>query len=202
MTDAQSILSDFLNATAAKKPTPGGGAVAAAAGALAAAMGEMVLNYSVGKKDLAAHQEELSAALQHFNKARQIMLELLIEDQLAYEALTAAKKANAMVEPALLAAIRIPQTISATAATILSEAHRIAPIANRWLLSDLAVCAELAMATVRAGTYNVRVNLADVTDVAERKRFADWCEDITSRSRDCIRELIPTIWQRIESAAP
>jgi formiminotetrahydrofolate cyclodeaminase len=202
MTDAQSTFSDFLNATAAKKPTPGGGAVAAAAGALAAAMGEMVLNYSVGKKDLAAHQEVLSAALQHFNKARQIMLELLIEDQLAYEALTAAKKANAVVEPALLAAIRIPQTISATAATILAEAQRIAPIANRWLLSDLAVCAELAMATVRSGTYNVRVNLADINDVAERKRFADWCEDITARSRDAIAELIPTIWRRIESAAP
>ena len=61
--DGSHSLNDFLTALAAKQPAPGGGSVAALAGALAAAMGEMVLNYSIGKKDLAAHEPTLRAAL-------------------------------------------------------------------------------------------------------------------------------------------
>ena len=55
MFDASTSLDSFLTAAAAKKPTPGGGSVTALVGALAASMGEMVLNYSIGKKDLAAY---------------------------------------------------------------------------------------------------------------------------------------------------
>ena len=54
--DAKTSLSDFLDATAAKQPAPGGGSVTALCGALAAAIGEMVLNYSIGKKGLEAHR--------------------------------------------------------------------------------------------------------------------------------------------------
>src|SRR5438045_9683812 len=87
-------INDFLSALAAKQPAPGGGSVAALAGALAAAMGEMVLNYSVGKKDLAAHEPPLREALIELTRARAMLIELLIEDQLAFEMLTAARKAR------------------------------------------------------------------------------------------------------------
>ena len=63
MYDANTKLADFLNAAAAKQPTPGGGSIAALAGALAASMGEMVLNYSIGKKSLAEHEPALRDAL-------------------------------------------------------------------------------------------------------------------------------------------
>src|SRR5437763_2307673 len=93
MFDAGTTIRDFLDAAAAKQPAPGGGSVAALAGALAAAMGEMVVNYSVGKKDLAAHQPELREALAELTRGRAVMLELMVEDQAAFEALTAARKA-------------------------------------------------------------------------------------------------------------
>src|ERR1700679_1614884 len=101
MHDASMTIHDFLTAAAAKQPTPGGGAVAALAGALAAAMGEMVLNYSVGKRDLAAHQPQLTAALAEFTKARQLLGELMVEDQLAYAALSTAKKNKQPIDEAV-----------------------------------------------------------------------------------------------------
>src|SRR6186713_402953 len=90
--DKTQSIDAFLNATAAKSPTPGGGSVAALAGALAAAMGEMVLNYSIGKKDLAQHQDDLKHGLDELHRARQVLLELMIEDQAAYGALTEIRK--------------------------------------------------------------------------------------------------------------
>src|SRR3954447_21716538 len=70
MYDQNNTIADFLTAAAAKQPAPGGGSATALAGALAAAMSEMVLNYSVGKKDLAEHQPALTEALAELTRAR------------------------------------------------------------------------------------------------------------------------------------
>src|SRR5688500_729052 len=90
--DANTPIGTFLDAAAAKQPTPGGGSVTALVGALSAAMGEMTVNYSVGKKGLEQHQGELRAALAELHRARQLLTGLMLEDQTAYEALTAARK--------------------------------------------------------------------------------------------------------------
>src|SRR5687768_5073118 len=144
MHDHTSTIAAFLDGTAAKQPAPGGGSVTALAGALAAAMGEMVLNYSVGKKGLEAHQDQLRAALAELHRARGLMLQLMAEDQAAYEALTAARKLpqhppdrEARFNAALLASIRGPQAMAATAVAILELCDRVADVANHYLLSDL-----------------------------------------------------------------
>src|ERR1700674_2904413 len=92
MYDASHTIQDFLNAAAAKQPAPGGGSVTALVGALAASMGEMVVNYSIGKKNLAAHAADHPAALAELSRARSLMLQLMAEDQAAYEAMTALRK--------------------------------------------------------------------------------------------------------------
>ncbi|HRK30998.1 MAG TPA: cyclodeaminase/cyclohydrolase family protein [Tepidisphaeraceae bacterium] len=202
MTSSSTNLSEFVAAVAAKQPTPGGGAVAGVVGALAAAIGEMAVNYSVGKKGLESCQPALESSLRHLTAARMMMLQLAAEDQLAFEASQALKKGGAgpdELAAALLTAIRVPQAIAATAAAVLDQAVKAAPIANRWLLSDLAVCAELAMATVRCGTYNVRVNLNEDLPATDREQFRSWCEVLQHRCVRKIGDLIPLIWNRIEN---
>jgi formiminotetrahydrofolate cyclodeaminase len=198
-------INDFLESLAAKKPTPGGGSVAALAGALAAAMGEMVLNYSVGKKDLVAHQPAIQEALAELTRARAMLVELLIEDQLAFEKLTAARKAcnnagdkDPTFAAALLACIRIPQTIGATASAILELCDRVTPMVNKYLLSDLAVCAEMAMATVRCAAYNVRVNLSDLSDPNDRKNLESAMNALVAKSVKVIQRAVPAIWERVK----
>src|SRR3954466_4574414 len=87
-------IAQFLDATAAKQPAPGGGSVTALAGALAAAIGEMVLQYSIGRKGvLPADETKLREALAEMTRARNILVELMIEDQAAFGALSGARKA-------------------------------------------------------------------------------------------------------------
>jgi formiminotetrahydrofolate cyclodeaminase len=209
--DQHQTIEAFLNAAGAKQPAPGGGSVAALVGALASAMGEMVINYSIGKKDLAAHQAELQAALKEFGRARQLMLALMVEDQAAYQALTDARKKARASGPgtdgtpefnaALLASIRVPQSIGATSVAIIELADRMAMNVNKHLLSDLAVCAELAMATTRCAVYNVRVNLSDVTDQRERDHFEQWCAKLLTHAREVIQRVMPKIWSQPTSAS-
>ncbi|MGD0770807.1 MAG: cyclodeaminase/cyclohydrolase family protein [Tepidisphaeraceae bacterium] len=198
MLDKTTTIEKFLDAAAAKQPTPGGGSAAALAGALAAAMGEMVLNYSLGKKGLEIHAEALKAALAEFRRAREIMVELMAEDQSAYEALAAARKGADLAkrQQAVMICARVPQTIAGTAVAILELADELVEKVNQRLLSDLAVCAELAMASTRAALYNVQVNLPDVADVQNRRKIEEECQRMLSHAASRIKRVIPRIWER------
>ena len=63
MTIGQTSVTDLVGAIAAKTPTPGGGAVAAITSALAAALGEMVVQYSRSRPSLAEHEHVHNEAL-------------------------------------------------------------------------------------------------------------------------------------------
>ena len=167
-------------------------------------MGEMVLNYSVNKKGLEAHADKLKVALAEFRRARQMMVELMLEDQSAYEALTTAKKMPpdspqraATVASAVLICARVPQTMAATAVAILELADTLVEIVNPYLLSDLAVCAELAMATTRAALYNVWVNLREISDQRDRRRFEEDGEKLRLHAVNAVQRLMPRIWARV-----
>ncbi len=114
-------------------------------------MGEMVLNYSIGKKGLEAQQEKLKAALAEFTRARGMMLELMVEDQAAFDELSGARKSQdaKKIAAAVTICVNVPLTMAATALAVIELAESLVGGVNKYLLSDLAVCAELAMATVR-----------------------------------------------------
>jgi glutamate formiminotransferase/formiminotetrahydrofolate cyclodeaminase len=207
MHDRTTRIEEFLSATAARQPTPGGGSVAALAGALASSIGEMVLSYSIGKKDLLPFQGDLKQTAHELQQAREVLLRLMVEDQEAYAELTTARKLPAdspgrpgRLSVAVLACIRCPQAVGATALAILQLADRVVEIVNPWLLSDLAVCADLAMATARAATCNVRVNLSGIENPRERKALAEETDQILSRAKVLIQQVSPRIWSRYEEA--
>ncbi len=203
MYDQATPIETFLDAAAAKQPAPGGGSTTALVGALAAAMGEMTVNYSVGKKGLEAHQDELKKTLAELHRARQLMLSLMAEDQIAYEALTAARQLpkdspqrEQELPAALLACIRVPQAMAATAVAVIELCDKVVDRVNYYLLSDLAVCADLAMATTRCAIYNVRVNLADLEDRNARSEVEKTMGEVLSHATMRIQRVSPRIWAR------
>ncbi len=88
--------------------------------------------------------------------------------------------------------------MAATSVSVLELCDRIVNFVNPWLLSDLAVCADLSMATVRCSVYNVRVNLADVKDDAERQKIEATLFQILNRAGKLIQQVSPRIWSRHE----
>jgi formiminotetrahydrofolate cyclodeaminase len=203
MFDQNTTIDDFLRATAARQPTPGGGSVSALVGALACAIGEMVLNYSIGKKGLEIYREDLDLALHELHTGRDMMLLLMVEDQNAYASVSALRKQPSSPErdkkyaEALEASIATPQSMAATAFTLLGTCQRIVDLVNWHLLSDLAVCAELAMATGRCAIYNVRVNLSELQDKEKSQKIEADLQQMLARGVESIQRIIPEIWLRI-----
>ncbi len=203
MLDQTVSIESFLNAAAAKQPTPGGGSIAALVGALAASMGEMTLNYSVGKKDLQPYLEELTPALEAFTRARALFQALMVEDQLAYELLSRLRKLpedsaerQDKYPAAVLACVRVPQAMCATAVASLELCDRVLNFVNPHLLSDLAVCADLSMATVRCAVYNVRVNLSLLTDERDSRDVEAGISRMLTRAAGIVQQVSPRIWAR------
>ena len=56
---------------------------------------------------------------------------------------------------------------------MLETAVAVAGTTNKFLASDLAVCGDLAMATVRCAVHNVRANLTEVSDERRDRLDAD-----------------------------
>lgn len=168
-------LAEYLRQVGSKTPAPGGGAVACATGATAAAIARMVVEYSLGKKNLAEHQPALQRAAAALLRLSDLFLLLADEDAAAYGLVNELSRLPetdprrvAEYAGALEAALQAPRAALAASIDLLALVHELAPITNRHLRSDLAIAGVLGEAAARAAWWNVRVNLPGVADAARR----------------------------------
>lgn len=177
---ADLTLRTFLARTAAKEPTPGGGSVAGVAGGLAAALGRMVVAYSLGKKNLEPHQGLLESAGAALDRAAAMMLRLADEDAAAYAGLNELSKLpkddprrRREWDAAVRAGLEPPVAIAGCGLEILRVLKDLCGTSNPFLRSDLAAAAVLAEAAVRAALWNVEVNLPSLGEEAQRESLRE-----------------------------
>jgi glutamate formiminotransferase / formiminotetrahydrofolate cyclodeaminase len=173
-THAGESLASFTDRLAARTPTPGGGSAAAAAGALAAALGEMVLAYSIDPAKPAVDLTEVRARL---TAGRRRMLALVGEDAASYESVRAARKARkerpgeAAAEAVYLTALRGAAAVPLETARLSEElAVQLETVRSRTksaLASDLVTALALFRAATEGALANVAINLDDLRAAGE-----------------------------------
>ena len=172
----------FVDEVAQTKAVPGGGSVAALAGAMAAALGEMVAEFSVPKKErnMEARQDESGDSssqglLKQFKDARLWLQSAVQKDSNSYAGVEAAlkmprvseeeKKARQeQMQRALQAAARTPMEVAEEANGVLQLLRQLEPISNPNLRSDLETGAAMAQAAIRGALANVSINLKSIRD--------------------------------------
>jgi glutamate formiminotransferase / formiminotetrahydrofolate cyclodeaminase len=173
----------FLDAVAQPTATPGGGSVAALAGALGASLGQMVAGLSRKKKSQAAHVEQLSEAVVEFQAASRALAEAIDRDAASFESVMAAHKLprgnpeeqrrrEGAIQQVLQGAARVPLEVARRAAEIFDRLGQLESISSPSMLSDIRVGRLMAAAGVRGALENVAINLESITDAtfAERMR--------------------------------
>jgi glutamate formiminotransferase/formiminotetrahydrofolate cyclodeaminase len=167
---AAGSLDDFLASVAADTPTPGGGSVAALAGALAAALGAMVTGLTIGKKKYADVSDAMAEAKGRLAAARTELVRLVADDAAAFEAVMAARKlpAGNPVEAATkeksqaeadVRAISVPFETARRSLAVLEDLVFVAGKGNTNAVTDAGVAAHQARAAVQGAAWNVLVNL-------------------------------------------
>jgi glutamate formiminotransferase/formiminotetrahydrofolate cyclodeaminase len=165
-------IQDFLGRVAARTPTPGGGSVAAMAGAMGAALGEMVVAFSTPAKQTPSLP--LNALAKELVEGRGTFLELANADTDAYEAVRSARRTrkskpdDPAAQSAFLDALRHATEVPLSTARLARqlqgqlEAHR--EQTNAVLGSDLVSGLALLRAAADSALANVSINLADLRE--------------------------------------
>ena len=183
---SQSI-NEFLDALAAKQPTPGGGAVAGVLVALSTSLGNMVLGYSLGKETLKEHAALHDASSVTLLSACKEAIELAHADATAYEALNAMfttprddPDAIENWNRVVLEAISVPIRTMELCQNVLVTLQSLVGKSNRMLSSDLAIAAILADAAARSANWNVQINLSQLSNDDERDGCSKQADELLS----------------------
>jgi glutamate formiminotransferase/formiminotetrahydrofolate cyclodeaminase len=170
-------MDEFVAGVASAEPVPGGGSVAALAGALAAALGEMVAGLTEGKKKYEGVESRVREIHGRLGEARRALQELVAEDAAAYKHVVDALKlpkgseqeqsvrSEAIVN-ATRAATEVPMRTVQIASEVMGLVEQLAEIGNLNARSDAAVGAQLAHAALKGAQYNVLINLPGLKDAS------------------------------------
>ncbi|MEO5761666.1 MAG: cyclodeaminase/cyclohydrolase family protein [Vicinamibacteria bacterium] len=169
---------DLLDAFSSGHPTPGGGSAAALAGALAAALVEMVSGLPKTRTGAPEEREKLDVAKASAAKAGARLRELVDLDTDAYNAVTAAYKLpkstedeKAVRSTAIATAMRqatdVPLETCERSAEVLRAAAQALAHGNANAASDARTAMALCRAALDAGAENVRANVASPSIAAQ-----------------------------------
>ena len=168
-------LEDFVLETASESPAPGGGSVAAALGALGAALGTMVANLSSHKRGWDERWEEFSDWAERGKACHDELLALVDRDTDAFNAILAAfglpqgteeeqAERHAAIQAATLGAIEAPFRVMEVALASMDVIEAMAEHGNPNSVSDAGVGALCARSAVMGAFLNVRINSGDLED--------------------------------------
>lgn len=169
---------DFIRVAASDAPTPGGGAIAALAGALGGAMASMAANFTVGKPRFAEHETAVRSILDALAPVISDLQQAVDGDAAAFAGISAAYKLPkatdaekaaraAAVDAALAASMRVPLGVLRNCAVAAALLPELARRGNPNLLSDVEVAGIMLDAAARAALVNVFANSSSLkTDEA------------------------------------
>lgn len=187
---------DLLTSIGAQSPTPGGGAVASVTAALGAALAQMVVRYSQGKKKLAAHDALHREALRSLESLAAAAMDHAEADAVAYGRLNRLFKLDKEDErrkaewpDAVAGAIAAPRRVLDDALEILRMLARLSGRTNTMLDSDLAIAAILADAAARAAAWNIRVNLPLLSPVRDARTMRTAMNRDLREAKKLLREI-------------
>jgi glutamate formiminotransferase/formiminotetrahydrofolate cyclodeaminase len=163
----------FIEQLAAPTATPGGGSAAAASGAMAAGLANMVASMSRGKKAYLQYEAPLSEAIARLAQLREELKAAIDADAESYNLVMKAYKAakespdgDSAINAALKRATSVPLGVAEGVVEVMQIASKLAPITNPNMKSDLVTAVALAKAALAGALANVEINLASLKDEA------------------------------------
>lgn len=176
-------LEDFLSRLASEAPTPGGGTAAAAAGAMGAALAEMVAALTLSREKYAAVHETMREIAALAAGSRADFLALADQDAEAYDQVVAARRmpresaeereARAgRIADANRRATEVPLATARLSVRLLAYIPELLEKGNPNAASDAGSSAYFLEAAARSALANVAINLPGITEAKAAQELA------------------------------
>lgn len=179
---------------------PAGGSVAALAGALGGALGEMVSGLTEGRAKFASVDARVREIHAELKRLRDELRRLVDEDAASFKTLFDAMKlpretgeqkaARAeKIEKATRAATDTPMRTARAAVRVLEHMRVLVEIGNPNAKSDAAVGAQLAHASLKGAQYNVLANIPGLKDTSYAGSCRTEINGIAERSQALLQQV-------------
>lgn len=160
---------EFLEDLSSSAPFPGGGGAAAVTGALAASLGLMVANLTIGKKKYEAVEREIQDTKKELIELRDELVRLTDEDAIGFEPLAKAYRLpketeeqrilkEQVMEEALYKACLVPIRIMETSLKVMKCLRVVGEKGSVMAVSDAGGGVVLAHAALKGAALNIFIN--------------------------------------------
>lgn len=198
----------FNDLLASDSPAPGGGSVAALCGALAASLGAMVANLSIGRKGMENQWQAFSNWAQQGQDLKKELLFLINEDTAAFNKVmdafklpkgTEAEKAarTQAIENANKYASQIPLRVMQAAAALYPLLREMVAKGNPNSITDGGVGALCADAAINGAGMNVLINVGGIKDAAFVAEMRQQVADLRALSQQEKTEILAMIAEKL-----
>ena len=168
------------DALASKAPVPGGGGASALCGSLAAALGQMVANLTVGKKRYEDVEEEMQQSLFALN---------ILQLELA-----ALADKDAEVFAPLAAAYGMP---SATKEEQEEKQRVMEEKGSKMAVSDVGVAAQMARAALNGAVMNVYINTKSMKNRDQAEELNEKAEKLIAAGTEQADEIYGRVLKKL-----
>jgi len=196
----------FLEAVASSEPTPGGGSVAALAGALAAGLAGMVAHATIGKKKYAGVEAEMRERAAQADSLRARLTSAINEDSDSFDRLMVAFRLPKeettrpeRIQSATLEATEVPLETARQTLEAMRCLKDIVAHGNVNAVTDAAAGVHMALAGVETAVLNVMVNLKGLEDAERVKTLRDDALAVRDQARQLFAEIMVVVDQRMET---
>jgi glutamate formiminotransferase/formiminotetrahydrofolate cyclodeaminase len=190
----------FVDEVSRDTPAPGGGSIAALAGALGAALASMVANLSIGKGEFDERYGELCELAEKAQAAKDDLVRAIDADTDAFnEVIAALRMAKDTPEQVAVraeairagykSAARVPLHTAQRCREVLDLCQAAADIGNQAVMSDAGVGSLMAYAGVQGAIHNVRINLPHTKDDAFIETMQSTLGQLLSESKTLCDEI-------------
>jgi glutamate formiminotransferase/formiminotetrahydrofolate cyclodeaminase len=168
-------VSDFVDEVSRDTPAPGGGSIAALAGALGSALASMVVNLSVGKGEFDSQYADLCELAEKAQTIKDELVRAIDADTEAFNEVIAGMRMakdtaeqqelrSQVIRAGYKSAAEVPLNTAKLCRQVLDLCRAAADVGNQAVMSDAGVGALMAYAGVQGAIHNVRINLPNTKD--------------------------------------
>lgn len=190
---------DFVEEVSRDTPAPGGGSIAALAGALGAALASMVANLTQGRTKSQESENAVLEAAERAQKAKDMLVLAVDDDTNAFNAYMDARRLpqgspaekvarEEAMQQGLKLAVEVPWRTAVTCLEVMKASALAMRHGNPASITDTMVGVQMGFAGVRGGIWNVLINLKDITDEAFNQDLKARCAKLLDEAKTLLDE--------------
>ncbi|MCH7772017.1 MAG: glutamate formimidoyltransferase [Bacteroidetes bacterium] len=194
-------VTDFVDEVSRESPAPGGGSIAALAGALGASLSSMVSNLTANKRGSEKVDDILNDAAIKCQEIKNALVKAVDDDTNVFNAYMNARRLpnktddekkvrEEAMQKGLKQAVHVPLNTAKLSYQVIKIAEMVAKNGNPNSITDIGVGAQSAYTGVLGGIYNVLINLKDIKDEKFNDEMRKTCAELKSKAQKKLSDVL------------